>query len=195
MKCDEVQPLQGPYLDSELDARTALEIEQHLKSCPECAGLFAEGQELDARLRVGLNCGQKTTALWEAIERSLVAGARASHRPPTSPSHSEPVRWPPLLSAVGRQIQLGWRRAPWAWSGLAAIWAVILALNVTAREAEPPLVAGNRLPAASEVRFAVKQKQLLMAGLAFTSELTPADKLKAVPPSPRSDRRRETLNT
>ena len=44
------------------------------------------------------------------------------------------------------------------------------------------------------MRFALKQKQLLMAELAFTSEPAPADKPKAAPPSPRSERRNETLN-
>ena len=194
MRCDEVQPLRGPYLDSELDARTTLEIEQHLKSCPECARLFAEEQELDARLRAGLHRGPKTTALWKEIERSLAATAPATVRPHTSPGHSGPVGWPASLSAFGREVQLGWRRARWAWSGLAAVWVVILALNFTAREAEPPIVAGKRLPSASEVFLAVKQKQLLMAELTFTSESTPAGRPKAAPPSPRSDRHSETLN-
>jgi hypothetical protein len=34
-----------------------------------------------------------------------------------------------------------------------------------------------------------------MGDLAFTPESTPADKPKAAPPSPRSDRRKHTLNT
>ena len=70
----------------------------------------------------------------------------------------------------------------------------MLAVNLAAPAPEAPLAAQGRLPPASEVLLAVKQKQLLMAGLAFSSESTPADKPKAVPPSPRSDRRRETLN-
>ena len=45
MRCEEVQSLHGPYLDSELEARSTLEIEQHLKSCPDCARLFAEEAE------------------------------------------------------------------------------------------------------------------------------------------------------
>ncbi len=49
MKCDEVQTMHGPYLDSELDAKTTLEIEQHLAACPACARLFAEEQKLNAR--------------------------------------------------------------------------------------------------------------------------------------------------
>jgi len=55
-------------------------------------------------------------------------------------------------------------------------------------------MAGHPAPSASEMRFAVKQKQLLMAELAVTSEPAPADKPKAAPPSPHSERRNETLN-
>ena len=81
MKCDELQPLQGPYLDSELDARTSLEIEQHLKACPNCARLFAEEQKLAARLKAGLNRGQRTAALWDEIERSVAAAAQPRQSP------------------------------------------------------------------------------------------------------------------
>jgi len=195
MRCDEVQPLQGLYLDSELDARTTLEIEQHLKSCPECARRFDEEAKLEVRLRAGLNRGQKTATLWEHIERSVAAAAPATDRPQPSPRLSQPVGWQAVLAALGGQLQPGWRRARWAWSGLAAAWVVILALNFAGRDPDAPLVAGQKVPSVSEVRLAVKQKQLLMAELAFTSESTPADKPKAVPPSPRSDRRSETLNT
>ena len=72
MRCEEVQSLHGPYLDSELDARTSLEIEQHLKSCPDCARLFAEEQKLEARLKAGLTRGSRTPALWEQIERAVL---------------------------------------------------------------------------------------------------------------------------
>ena len=56
------KPLQGPYLDSELDAKTTLEIEQHLAGCPACARLFAEEQKLEARMKAGLNRGPRTAA-------------------------------------------------------------------------------------------------------------------------------------
>jgi len=73
-------------------------------------------------------------------------------------------------------------------------WAVILTLNFAAREPEAALAAGKQLPPAAEVRFAVKQKQLMMADLVPLAESAPADKAKTVPTSPRSDRRTEALN-
>jgi hypothetical protein len=72
---------------------------------------------------------------------------------------------------------------------------MILVLNGTAREPDAPLVAGKQLPPVAEVRFSLEQKHLLMADLAFTTEPAPADKPKPAPPVPRSDRRKENLNT
>ena len=194
MKCDEVQTLHGPYLDSELGAKTTLEIEQHLAACPGCTRLFAEEEKLDARLKAGLNQGPRTAAFCERIESSMAAvGASASC--PRPPAHaSPPVGWPAMLSALGTQLRAGWQASRWAWTGLAAVWVVILGLDFTSREPEAPLVAGQDVPSPSEMRFAVKQQHLLMAELAFTSEPAPTDKPKAAPTSPRSERRKETLN-
>ena len=154
-------------MDSELDARTSLEIEQHLKACPDCARLFAEEQKLEARLKAGLNRGARTAALWEQIERSVVAAApSACPLAAFDPASRSLPGGTALLAALGEQLQAGWRRSPWAWAGLAAAWVVILALNFAAREPDAPLVAGQRVPSASEMRFALKQKQLLMAELA-----------------------------
>jgi anti-sigma factor RsiW len=195
MKCDEVQPLCGTYLDSELDTRTSLEIQQHLKACPACARLFAEEEKLEGRLKAGLNRGARTAALWERIERSVAAAASAPARPGPSPRLPQRAGWSVLLQVLGEQLLVGWGRARWAWAGLGMAWVVILALNFAAREPEAALAAGKQLPPAAEVRFAVKQKQLMMADLVPLAEPAPADKVKTVPPSPRSDRRTETLNT
>ena len=65
---------------------------------------------------------------------------------------------------------------------------MILVLNFAAREPDARLVTGQGVPSVSEMRFAWKQKQLLMADLAFALEPAPADKPKAAPPSPHSDR-------
>ena len=195
MKCEEVQTLHGPYLDSELDAKSSLEVEQHLKTCPDCARFFAEAEKLDARLKAGLNCGPSTAPLWEQIERSVVAaGAAATHSRPSAVV-PEAAGWSAVLGALGARLRAGWQTSRWAWTGLAAVWVVILGLNSAAPEPAPPLVAGQGAPPASEVRFALKQKYLLMAGLAFTPEAAETEKPKTALPSPRSDRRKTTLNT
>ena len=193
MKCDQVQTLHGPYLDSELDAKTSLEFAQHLKACPACARLFAEAQKLEAQMAAGLNRGPRTAALWEQIEREVVSASSGSRL--RTPAHtSQPAGWPGILGTLGARFRAGWQASRLVWAGLAAVWVVILALNFAGREPDAQLVAEQAAPSASEMRFAVKQKQLLMAELAMTAEPAPAAKPKAAPPSPRSDRRNETLN-
>jgi anti-sigma factor RsiW len=189
MKCDEVQTLHGPYLDSELDAKTSLEVEQHLKSCPKCARFFAEEEKLEARIMAGLNQGPRTAALWEQIERKVAAAAQSASLPRAGWRRSAERRY-----GLGARLRAGWQRSRWAWAGLAAVWVGIVALNFTAREPDAQLVAGQQFLSASEMRLALKQKQLLMAELAVTSEPAPAAKPKAAPPSPRSERRNETLS-
>jgi len=204
MKCNEVQTMQDPYLDSELDAKTTLKIEQHLAACPACARLFALELKLEARISAGLNRGSRTAVLWERIEREVVAGGRESNsfegceqgsRGPGArtflSARSLPVAWRTRMSALlGRAAS----SSQWAWTGLATVWAVILVLNLAAREPVAPLVAGQEVPSPSEMRLALEQKYLLMSELALTSDPAPADKPKPVRPSPHSERRNETLN-
>ena len=193
MKCDEVQTLHGPHLDSELDAKTTLEIEQHLATCPACARLFAEEQSLEDRINAGLNRGSRTAGLWAQIERGVIAASSAA-RPRPAAHVPQADGWPAVLGALAAQLRVGWRTSRWAWAGLAAVWAVILMLNLAEREPEAPLVAGQEVPSASEMRLALEQKYLLMSELALTSEPSPADKPKPARPSPHSERRNETLN-
>lgn len=68
MRCHEVRNLFGPYLDSELDARTSLEIEQHLESCADCACVFKAERELDAHIFSVLRRGEKTEVVWKKLE-------------------------------------------------------------------------------------------------------------------------------
>jgi anti-sigma factor RsiW len=178
-----------------LDAKTTLEIQQHLAACPACAHVFAEAERLEARMMAGLDRGLRTAALWGRIESSVVAVASSAARPRPPARVSQPVGWPAVFGALGTQLRAGWQASRWAWTGLAAVWVVILTLNLVAREPDTQLVAGQKVPSASEMRFALKQKQLLMAELAVTSEPASADKSNATPPRPRSDRRIETLNT
>ncbi|HEY3345869.1 MAG TPA: zf-HC2 domain-containing protein, partial [Anaerolineaceae bacterium] len=46
MDCERVRFLLDGYVDDELDLVNALDIEAHLKSCPDCARRYAELQSL-----------------------------------------------------------------------------------------------------------------------------------------------------
>src|SRR3989441_13032271 len=72
MKCAEVRKFVRLYLDSELDAKHSFEVEQHLESCAECAGLFEAEKKFDERLGRFLRHGQMTRPFWKKIE-ALVA--------------------------------------------------------------------------------------------------------------------------
>jgi anti-sigma factor RsiW len=185
--------MQGPYLDSELDTKTTLEIEQHLTACPACARLFAAEQKLEARIAAGLNRGSRTAALWAQIEREVVAASSAS-RPRAPAFVPQQAGWPAVLGVLGARIHAGWRTSRWAWTGLVAVWAVILVLHLAAREPEAPLLAGQEMPSASEMRLAMEQNYLLMSELDLSPEPAPADKPKPARPSPHSERGNESLN-
>src|SRR5947209_1279332 len=87
MKCAEVRKFVRLYLDSELDARNSFEVEQHLESCAECAGLFEAEKKFDARLGRFWRGGLPTRALWEKIEVQI------------APSRSRGIKalWPVAL--------------------------------------------------------------------------------------------------
>lgn len=191
MKCDEIQALQGAYLDSELDARTSLEIAQHLKSCPECARLFAEEQKFELWVGSSLKQGSRSAGLWERTEEVVRAAAAASR--------AEPVFSPQARSEAGLPLGRVLRQAldrltgggRGAWTALAAIWIFILILNLASRENASFSIARQPAPSPSEMRFALKQKQLLMTELAVAAE-TPA-KTKTASPGPHTQKRVNTL--
>jgi anti-sigma factor RsiW len=71
MKCAEVRKFVRLYLDSELDTKYSFEVEQHLESCAECAGLFEAEKKFDQRVGRFLRFSQPTRALWENIEAQI----------------------------------------------------------------------------------------------------------------------------
>lgn len=89
MKCAEVRKFVRLYLDSELDTKHSFEVEQHLESCGECAGLFEAEKKFDDRLGRFLRSAQATHALWQNIEAQI------------SPARFAKLRalWPVALAA------------------------------------------------------------------------------------------------
>ena len=81
-----------------------------------------------------------------------------------------------------------WRELFWpchqAWAGLAAVWAVILFLNVASREPVPVVGTPHTAPA-REGLMALKERQRMLAELAGPPE--PAEPPKPFAPGPRSE--------
>jgi hypothetical protein len=186
MKCDEVLALQSPYLDSELDAKSSVELTEHLKGCVECRRAFGEAEKFEGALRSAFRSGQKSDRLWHELEgriRSEAVGRATGALP-----HDRGVKTPPLSSRLRELLAPLWGRTSWTWAGLAGAWAVILLLNVTSREAGPVTVSRRPSPTISEVHFALVQKRVLMADLVVASDHGGASEKKASSPGPRSDR-------
>jgi anti-sigma factor RsiW len=191
MNCDEIRQLHDAYLDSELDAKTTLEIQQHVATCAGCARFLATEAKLDARLMTGLRQGQRTAALWEQIEQQVVAAAKSGARPRPSPLAPRPAG---RLSTLNSQLSTLLWPHPKAWAGLAAVWLVILSVNFATRETTPVLEARRVTPLSPDTLRLLKQQEQLLADLSGWSGPRNADRPRAIPPRPRTDRREEWLN-
>lgn len=180
MNCQEIRSLSGPYLDSELEAKTSLEIHEHLANCPECARFFATDAKLNTQLNARLSQGEATPHLWKTVEervRGTVMAEPAPAKTHTARSTQNAERW--------------WRA--WLWpsprfyAGLAAVWAVMLAVRwfdvdtaVTASHPTPPL------PPETERILAEQRRELAeMLGFIGTAPEASAPKRKTSPPQGR----------
>jgi len=83
MRCHEVRSLSNAWHDSELDAKTAFDIQRHLDGCNACRANFDGERRVDAQVDAVLRSGEKDPELWQRIESQLAATAKLS--PHTSP--------------------------------------------------------------------------------------------------------------
>jgi anti-sigma factor RsiW len=191
MNCDEFRSLHDAYLDSELDAKTTLEIQQHVATCAECARLFATEAKLEARLMAGLRQGQRTAPLWEQVEQQVAAAAKFAAAPRPLPLAPRPSGW---LSTLNSQLSTLLWPHPKAWAGLAAVWVLIFAVNFASRETTPGLEARQVKVLTTETVRSLKQREQLLAEVSGLPENREAGRPKAMPPRPRTERRNELLN-
>ena len=116
MVCDDNSRLLHGYLDGELDLIRSLEIEEHLKTCPDCAQQLWGQQTLRKAFR--------SSNLYERAPSALAVRIRASisqenAREAVAPLQSKPIS---ILSP---------RRKVWNWLAVAA--AIFLAALLTWR--------------------------------------------------------------
>jgi hypothetical protein len=112
----------------------------------------------------------------DALRQQAVAGIRASERNDTG------------LNRVAVAVREFFRIPRLAWSGLAAAWLIIIALNFAAREtprATALQMAGNR--PSSETLQALREQKRLFAELVGTGAARDADAPR-LSPRPRSER-------
>jgi len=113
MRCELSGSVAQAYLDGELDAQRAVEFEQHLGTCDECA----ESLESGKALRSSLQAAQ----LYEPAPVALRARIRTHMRPTARESFVArlvALRWLPatasilLLASVLWLVLPGWREGP-----------------------------------------------------------------------------------
>ncbi len=113
----------------------------------------------------------------EILSAARIAGLRPSTRDPQTS----------LFSTLIAQLSTFFRPHSLAWAGLAAVWVVILALQLASRD--PTAVAArNMRPLSPEMLMVLRQQKLLLAELVERPEPRAAERPKALPLRPRSDR-------
>ena len=88
MSCDRPHPQLSLYLDGELAPPEALEMAQHLRTCPTCQQEAAVHRRLQALLRTALPAEEVPARLWTAIQYRIAQESLA----PTQPASGRPRR-------------------------------------------------------------------------------------------------------
>ncbi|MGD0260399.1 MAG: hypothetical protein ABSD29_11315 [Verrucomicrobiota bacterium] len=96
---------------------------------------------------------------------------------------------PSLLSTIIYQLSTILWPHPTAWAGLAAVWVVILGINLTTRDASQE-VAERASPVSPQVFLAFQEQERLLTELIGPRETPVAERPKPVVPQPRSERRK-----
>src|ERR1035441_4315253 len=127
---------------------------------------------------------------WREEILSTARQATLAEHAPRTTYHAPAPR--SLLSTLIHQLSTLLWPHPTAWAGLAAVWLVILGVNLTTREAST-VVAKRAAPVSSQSFMAFQEQERLLSELIGTSETPVAERTKASPPRPRSERRLELL--
>jgi len=100
--------------------------------------------------------------------------------------HRSRTAHPSFLSTLNHQLSTLLWPHPKAWAGLAAVWIVIVTMNMSMRESAPAVMAKKASPPSSEMMAELKQQRLMYAQLIGGGD-QPADRPKFFP-MPRSGR-------
>jgi hypothetical protein len=101
--------------------------------------------------------------------------------------HPSPVTRPSWLSTLNSQLSTILWPHPKAWAGLAAVWILILAVDVSARD-KSPVMAEKFASPLPETIVELKKQQRMLAELIGPRDEHDADRSKSFVPQPRSER-------
>ena len=105
----------------------------------------------------------------------ILSAARQASLPQHAPRTTHHLPPPSLLSTLNYQLSTLLWPHPAAWAGLAAVWLVILGLNLTTRDASPRL-AKRASPASPQVFMAFQEQERLLAELIGPRETPVAER-------------------
>ena len=112
MACESNRQLLHAYVDGELDVVHTVEFEEHLKTCPDCAGELREQRSLRQSLR--------SSTLYERAPERLRARIRAELPGSKAQPNVAPIRrhavieWLAIAAAVVFALLLGGRMIPYS---------------------------------------------------------------------------------
>jgi anti-sigma factor RsiW len=124
-----------------LDASERVAVETHLAGCPACRTTLAGLRKLTCSLESLGKCGPQVEPTI-ALRRRWQTAVRQSSRPATEPSWAWLSLW------------FSGRRA--AWTGLAAMWVLVLLLRLSAADAPRPGVVATVPISLSRVLLALE---------------------------------------
>src|ERR1017187_4933981 len=129
--------------------------------------------------------GEWREEILSAARRATPAhhASRITHHVPRSRS---------LLSTLHQQLSTILWPHPTAWAGLAAVWLVILGVNLTTQDAST-VIAKHASPASPQVFMAFQEQERLLSELIGPRETPVAERPRQAPPRPTRERRRELL--
>jgi hypothetical protein len=140
--------------------------------------------------RLGSQPVRQVPPQWREEVLSAARQAAGAQHALRTTQHAPPS--PSLLLTINSQLSTLLWPHPTAWAGLAAVWLVILGVNLTMREATP-LVAKRASPASPQVLMAYREQERLLTELLGPREAPVAEPPKPAPPRPRSERRNALL--
>ena len=81
MRCDEAQELITARVDDEIDGDARIALDDHLKSCPDCARAFAQESLLKRRIQLTARQISAPAGLRRAVEEKVTGQAAAGVEP------------------------------------------------------------------------------------------------------------------